>query len=79
MFLSCSSIESLVLSSFTSESLYTMALAFNNCKNLQTITFSEKFTIEEVERMDELFNNDENLRFVDLSHFNTINVQKMSS
>jgi hypothetical protein len=43
-----------------------MALAFNNCKNLQTITFSDKFTIEKVEYIEQLFNNDENLIELDL-------------
>ncbi len=56
-----------------------MALSFNNCKNLKTIIFLNKFTIEKVEYIDRLFNYDENLVELELSHFNTENVETLSN
>ena len=77
LFFSCSSMESLDLSSFNTNKVKSMNNLFNGCSSLNSINLSSFNTIN-VEDMERMFCFCMNLKSIDLSKFNTENVQKMN-
>ena len=77
MFLGCSSLTSLDLSSFNTEKVTDMNWMFSGCKSLTSLDVSN-FNTENVTNMGGMFNYCSSLTSLDLSSFNTANVTDMS-
>ena len=78
MFMSCSSLRILDLSSFNTSNVTNMAYMFGYCYSLQSIDLSS-FNTSKVTNMANMFTNCTSLQSIDLSSFNTTNVTNMTN
>ena len=79
MFQNCYALVSLDLSSFSSENLENISYMFHmntDSNNLESIVFSEKFTISKVTTVRNMFCGCVKIKTLDLSHFDTSRVTK---
>ena len=76
MFVDCSSLPSLDLSSFNTENVTTMEGMFWNCSSLASLDLSS-FNTEKVTNMNDMFSGCSSLASLDLTNFNTANVISM--
>lgn len=78
MFSSCTSLETLDLSSFNTEKVTTMATMFEKSKNLRSIKLPKGFIGSSVTNLNATFRGCESLTELDLSGSNTENVKDMN-
>ena len=78
MFLSCSSLTSLDLSSLNTSKVTLMFNVFNECKSLISLDLSN-FNTTNVTNINQIFNKCSSLTSLNLSSFNTSNVTNMSN
>lgn len=78
MFSSCTSLETLDLSSFNTEKVTTMATMFEKSKNLHSIKLPKGFIGSSVTNLNATFRGCESLTELDLSGSNTENVKDMN-
>lgn len=78
MFFSCTSLETLDLSSFNTEKVTTMATMFEKSKNLRSIKLPKGFIGSSVTNLNATFRGCESLTELDLSGSNTENVKDMN-
>lgn len=78
MFSSCTSLETLDLSSFNTEKVTTMATMFEKSKNLRSIKLPKGFIGSSVTNLNATFRGCESLTELDLSGSNSENVKDMS-
>lgn len=78
MFSSCTSLETLDLSSFNTEKVTNMATMFEKSKNLRSIKLPKGFIGSSVTRLNATFSGCESLTELDLSGSNTENVKDMN-
>lgn len=78
MFSSCTSLETLDLSSFNTEKVTSMATMFENSKNLRSIKLPKGFIGSSVTNLKATFSGCESLTELDLSGSNSENVKDMS-
>ena len=76
MFVSCSGLTSLDLSSFDTSKVTNMAIMFYNCSGLKLLDVSS-FDTSKVTNMESMFNDCYSLESLDLSNFNTSMVTTM--
>ena len=76
MFVNCSSLKNLDLSSFDTSNVTMMQLLFNGCESLTDINLSS-FNTENVVEMNNMFCSCQSLTSLDLSNFDTRNVTNM--
>ena len=76
MFMDCSSLKSIDLSSFNASNVTNMNGMFSNCSSLEEINFSS-FDTSKAVHMGYMFWNCTSLKSIDLSSFNTSNVTHM--
>ena len=77
MFANCGKLTDLDLSGFDTTNTQYVEGMFQDCKNLQSIKLSPKFTIANVNSMKFMFSGCSSLTALDLSKFNTSNVTNM--
>lgn len=75
MFLGCESLTNLDLN-FDTQSATDMSRMFRDCKNLTSISFGEKFVTSKVKDMSQMFAECTSLDTLDLSNFDTQNVER---
>ena len=78
MFLICSALTTLDLSSFDTSKVTSMSYMFDSCSSLERITFGNNFNTSSVTFMSGMFQNCSQLTTLDLSGFNTSSVTDMS-
>ena len=78
MFSSCTSLETLDLSSFNTEKVTSMATMFENSKNLRSIKLPKGFIGSSVTNLKATFSGCESLTELDLSGSNSENVKEMN-
>ena len=79
MFAYCSSLENLDLSVFNTNSVLKTNGMFRDCKGLISIKFGDKSVFDKVKEMSYMFFQCVKLEKLDLSNFNTKNVENMES
>lgn len=79
MFYFCSSLTAIDLSSFDTQNATSFQSMFNECRKLTDIKFGEKFTVSKAVNLRTMFNYCSSLKVLDLSTFNTANVEDMTS
>ena len=77
MFLGCSSLQSINLSSFDTTNVNNMRCMFYRCSSLQSINLSS-FNTTNVKNMSYMFADCSSLQSINLSSFNTTNVEDMN-
>ena len=77
IFLNCSSLTNLDLSSFNTANVTNMSIMFSGCSSLTSLDLSS-FNTSNVTNMSDMFSNCSSLTNLDLNNFNTINVTNMS-
>ena len=77
MFQYCAEIESLDLSNFDTSNVTNMAFLFNNCNNLKEIKGLDQFKTNKVTDIKSMFQSCYQLEYIDLSNFDTSNVENM--
>ena len=78
MFLSCSALTTLDLSSFDTSKVTSMSYMFDSCSSLERITFGNNFNTSSVTFMSGMFQNCSKLTTLDVSSFDTSSVKAMS-
>lgn len=79
MFYNCTNLAIVDLSSFSTNSLKDVGYMFQRCSSLVSVKFGSEFTLENAETTIAMFSYCENLEELDLSSFNTANVQNMEA
>ena len=77
MFFNCSNLQSIDLSSFTTENVVDMSDLFHDCTSLTSINLNS-FTIEYVEKLDGMFYNCRSLVYLDIATFKSPDNKNLS-
>ena len=77
MFLSCSSLTSLDVSTFDTSNVAAMTSMFSRCSSLRSLTFGNNFVTSSVTDLDYMFQYCRSLTTLDVSGFDTSNVTNM--